>query len=57
MDKSLLVASTGRNRQGRASRLRIDYFESFQWALGHRVSLVVWYLALGDQSRGQWPRK
>lgn len=45
MDKSFTVASTGRHRQGRESRLRIDYFESFQWPLGHRVSLVVWYLA------------
>lgn len=42
VDKSFTVVSTRRNRQGRADRFGIDYLESLQWALGHRMSLVVW---------------
>ena len=38
------VVSGGRNRQGRVSRLRTDWFVSFQGS-GCRAALVDWYLA------------
>lgn len=40
--------STGRDGQDRVSRLSMGSFESFCWALGHRLSLVVWYRPWGD---------
>lgn len=37
-----------REKQVRQSRqATVGYFKSFQWALGHMISLVVWSPALG----------
>lgn len=46
----VVLEESNRLGQGRGlSSFRIGWFESFQWAQGHRgcLSLVAWYLALG----------
>lgn len=37
VNKSFYCGFHGKNRQGRASRCGIGYFELFQWALGNRT--------------------
>lgn len=51
-DRTFLVVSAERNGGGSVSGFRGDYFGLFQWALGQRLSLAVWYLALGLLGQG-----
>ena len=34
--RAFIVVSVGRKGRSRINRLRMGYFEEFQWALGHR---------------------
>lgn len=45
--RAFMVISTRRSQQGRVSRFRIGQLSNFSGLWGTRLSLVVWYLALG----------